>query len=433
MMNKIEKFYSKQLCESVYHVYHESGLFITYVPKKKVSAQAVLYVNFGGKYHRYTTDNGETSLPLGCAHFLEHKMFDNSDGSNADAIINSYGGYCNAFTSSTKTAYFFSTTENFYECLTELVRFVTIPYFTEESVKKEMGIIAEEIRGCNDDPYDRCHVNLLSAMYKNNTVKNEICGTEESISEITPDILYKCCRDFYTPENMSLCISGDLDIDKIIETIDGILPALPKFSAREIPQDEPDGVVSEYVSADMPLAKPICCIGLKINDIPTDKRERLKQSAALDVFCRMVFSQSEEFYLELLDKKLISPGFDCGASTTKSFSYISFSGESDDPVELMRQIKDKISQVKYSELDREAFEREVKCDYASFISDFDSTEDITFMLMSYASGKDNMNLFEYLDILGSIDIEYIQTLIQRVLKEENMALSVIYPIKEDNV
>ena len=432
-MNKIEKFYSEQLCESVYHIHHESGLFITYVPKKKISAQAVLYVNFGGKYQGYTTDNGETSLPLGCAHFLEHKMFDNSDGSNADAIINSYGGYCNAFTSSTKTAYYFSTTENFYECLRELVRFVAIPYFTEESVKKEVGIIAEEIRGCIDDPYDRCHVNLLSAMYKNNTVKNEICGTEESIGKITPDILYKCCRDFYTPENMGLCISGDLDLDKIIETVDSILPTLPKFSAREIPQNEPDGVVSEYVRADMPLAKPICCIGLKINDIPTDKRERLKQSAALDIFCRMVFSQSEDFYLELLDKKLISPGFDCGASTTKTFSYITFSGESDDPHELMRQIKDKIRQIKSSRLDREAFEREARCDYASFISDFDSTEDITFMLMSYSSGKDNMNLFEYLDILGSIDVEYIERLIQKILKEENMALSVIYPIKEDKI
>ncbi len=432
-MNKIEKFYSEQLCESAYHIHHKSGLFISYVPKKKASAQAVLYVNFGGRYQSYVTNEGETDLPLGCAHFLEHKMFDNSDGSNADAIINSYGGYCNAFTSSTKTAYFFSTTENFYECLHELIRFVTIPYFTEESVKKEVGIIAEEIRGCVDDPYDRCHVNLLSAMYKNNTVRNEICGTEESINEITPEILYKCCRDFYTPENMGLCISGDLDIDEIIKTVDSILPELPKFSAREIPQYESDGVDREFISASMPLAKPICCIGLKINDIPTDKRERLKQSTALDIFCRMVFSQSEDFYLELLDKKLISPGFDCGASTTKTFSYISFSGESDDPHELMRQIKDKIRHVKNQRLDKDAFEREVRCDYASFISDFDSTEDISFMLISYSSGKDNMSLFEYLDILDSIDVEYIEELIQRILKEENMALSVIYPIKEDNV
>ncbi len=431
-MSNIEKFYSEQLCETTYHIHHESGLFISYVPKKKVSAQAVLYVNFGGKYEHYTTTDGQTPLPLGCAHFLEHKMFDNSDGSNADAIINSYGGYCNAFTSSTKTAYFFSTTENFYECLYELIRFVTIPYFTEESVKKEVGIIAEEIRGCIDDPYDRCHVNLLSAMYKNNTVRNEICGTEESISEITPEILYKCCHDFYTPENMGLCISGDLNIDKIIETVDSILPTLPKFSAREITQCEPDGVEHKFISAEMPLAKPICCIGLKINDIPADKRERLKQSAALDIFCRMVFSQSEDFYLELLDKKLISPGFDCGASSTKTFSYITFSGESDDPHMLMQHIKDKIRKVKSAPLDREAFDREVRCDYSSFISDFDSTEDISFMLMSYASGRDNMNLFEYLDILGSIDVEYIEKLIQRVLKEENMALSVIYPVKEDN-
>ena len=413
-----------------YHIHHKSGLFISYVPKKKASAQAVLYINFGGKYQSYETDSGCVTLPMGCAHFLEHKMFDNSDGSNADAIINSYGGYCNAFTSSTKTAYYFSTTDNFYECLYELVRFVTNPYFTEESVHKEVGIIAEEIRGCVDDPYDRCHINLLSAMYKNNTVKNEICGTEESICDITPEILYKCCRDFYTPENMGLCISGDLDIERIIETVDSILPAAEKFSAREISIPEPDGVEKKYVSTKMPLAKPICCIGLKINDIPTDKRERLKQSAALDIFCRMVFSQSEDFYLELLDKKLISPGFDCGASTTKTYSYITFSGESDNPKALMKEIKNKIRDVKKTPLDREAFEREVRCDYSSFVSDFDSTEDITFMLMSYASAKDNMNLFEYIDIIQSIDVEYIEALIGKILKQENMSLSVIYPIKK---
>ena len=215
--------------------------------------------------------------------------------------------------------------------------------------------------------------------------------------------------------------------DKIIETVDKILPTPVKFTAREVIVPEPDGVAKKYVSTKMPLAKPICCIGLKINDIPADKRERLKQSAALDIFCRMVFSQSEDFYTELLDKKLISPGFDSGASTTKTYSYITFSGESDDPKALMKEIKKKLRQVKGSSLNKEAFERELRCDYSSFVSDFDSTEDISFMLMSYASHKDSMNLFEYLDIIQSIDLEYIESLIGRVLKEENMSLSAIYP------
>lgn len=427
-MNKTEKFHSSLLCEDAYHVYHKSGLFISFVPKKKVSSQAVLYVNFGGKYMKYSIDDEVVELPMGCAHFLEHKMFDNADGTNADEIINSYGGYCNAFTSNTKTAYYFSTTENFYECLHELIRFVNNPYFTEESVKKEVGIISEEIRGCIDDPYDRCHINMLSAMYQNNTVKNEICGTEESIRQITPEILYRCCRDFYLPENMSLCISGDLDIDKIVEVVDSVLPDAPHFRAKEIVLSEPEGVASEYVSADMPLGKSICCIGLKINDIPSEKRERLKQSAALDIFCRMIFSQSEDFYLELLDENLISPGFDCGASTTRTFSYILFSGESDDPVELTKRIKDKIRKTRTEKLDVVAFEREKRCDYASFVYDFDSTEDIAFMLTSYASGKDGINLFEYLDILNDISIEYVEELVSRVLNENNLALSVVYPI-----
>lgn len=427
-MNRIIEYRSERLCETTYHIYHDSGLFVSYVPKKKASAQAVLYVNFGGKYQNYITDEGSTELLQGCAHFLEHKLFENPDGSNADAIINSYGGYCNAFTSSTKTAYYFSTTENFYECLSELVRFVTSPYFTKESVEKEIGIIAEEIRGCVDDPYDRCHINLLSAMYHNNTAKNEICGTEESISRITPELLYKCCRDFYTPKNMGLCISGDLDVDMIVNVLDNTLGDFAPFSAREVIPPEPDCVKLKSIQTKMSVAKPICSIGLKINDIPKDKRERLKQNAALDIFCRMVFSMSEDFYLEMLDKKLISHSFDCGTTGTKTYSYITFSGESDDPEQLVEQIREKLRCAKSEPLDIVAFEREKRCDYASFVSDFDSTEDIAFMLMSYSSGEDEMNIFEYLDIIESIELEYIEALIKKIINEDELSLSTVYPL-----
>lgn len=428
-MSRVEKIYSEGLRETVYHIYHDSGLFISYVPKKRISSQAVIYVNFGGECQEYSVGGERVVLPMGCAHFLEHKMFDNPDGTNADEIINSYGGYTNAFTSYTKTAYFFSTTENFYDCLHELIRMVTSPYFTKATVKKEMGIISEEIRGCIDDPYDRCHTNMLSVLYQNNTVRNEICGTEKSIREITPEILYRCCRDFYVPENMGLCISGDLDVDKIIETVNEIMPKMPNFCVCREHTDEPDGVATEYTETKMPLGKPICCIGMKINNIPSDKRERLRQSMAIDILCRMIFSESEDFYRELLDENLISPSFDCGASSTRLYSYIAISTETADPHRLMRKIREKISTLGECELDVTAFEREKKCDYAGYVSDFDSTEDISFMLMSYSSGKDNINLFDYIDILDSIDMEYIQMIARDKLSASNMVLSAVYPLE----
>lgn len=428
-MSRVEKIYSERLREMVYHIYHKSGLFISYVPKRRVTSQAVLYVNFGGAYNEYTVGGERIKLPMGCAHFLEHKMFDNPDGTNADELINSYGGYTNAFTSYTKTAYFFNTTEHFYECLHELIRMATSPYFTDATVKKEIGIISEEIRGCMDDPYDRCHTNMLFALYQKNTVRNEICGTEKSIRRITPDILYSCCRDFYVPENMGLCISGDLDVDKIIEAVDAVMPQMPSFCARRDAAIEPSEVRSEYTETRMSLGKPICCIGIKINDIPSNKRERLKQSMAIDILCRMVFSQSEDFYRELLDAGLISPSFDCGASSTGSYSYIAISCETDDPHELMRRVKEKIHSLGDCKLDNAAFLREKMCDYAGFVSDFDSTEDISFMLMSYSSGKDKMDLFEYIDILDSIDMDYMQKIAKEKLCVDSMALSAVYPIK----
>ena len=226
---------------------------------------------------------------------------------------------------------------------------------------------------------------------------------------------------------MGLCISGDLDIDEIVKVVDRLLPVSDSFSASEVTLPEPTNVNQRSISCKMPLGKPICSIGLKINDIPSDKRERLKQSAALDLFCRMVFSMSESFYLEMLDKKLISHNFDCGSSCTKTYSYISFSGESDDPEALMECIRQKLSEVKRASLDKVAFEREKRCNYAGFVSDFDSTEDIAFMLMSYSSGVDDMNIFEYLDIIESIELDYLEDLVKRIINEDDLALSAIYP------
>ena len=189
-MNNISVFESSLLGEKYYKINHSSGLKIFIFPKDRTGTYAIFSTKFGGTTHKYKVNGKDYEIPLGCAHFLEHKMFDNKGRPGADDIFSALGAYDNAYTSSDRTAYLFSCSENFEACLTELLSFVTQPYFTKRSVKKEIGIISEEIRECLDDPYDRCNMNLLDAMYYYNNVKNEICGTEESISHITKDVLY---------------------------------------------------------------------------------------------------------------------------------------------------------------------------------------------------------------------------------------------------
>ena len=151
------------------------------------------YAIFGTKYGSIDTTfsvNGEeTTVPEGIAHFLEHKLFESEDG-DAFSKYAKTGAYANAFTSFDRTCNLFSCSDKFYDNLDILLSFVQSPYFTEETVKKEQGIIGQEIRMYDDSPGWRVMFNMLTAMYRNHPVRIDIAGTVESIAEIDYDLLY---------------------------------------------------------------------------------------------------------------------------------------------------------------------------------------------------------------------------------------------------
>lgn len=425
-MSEIKRFDSALLGEHYYKIDHNSGLTVFVFPKNLSTTYGVFSVNFGGNAIEYSLDGEKIVLPQGCAHFLEHKLFENEDGSNADDVFSSLGAYDNAYTSNERTAYLFSTTDNVEAALSHLLYFVTHPYFTEQTVKKEIGIIAEEIRGCIDDPYDRCYMNMLDAMYFENPVKNEICGSEESISRINPEVLYRCCKDFYTPANMVLAISGNITPEKALEIVDREIGGEKKnFSAKFVGFDEPKEVKKPYVEKTMPVGKPLFCIGVKDCDIPLSPSERYKKTAGMNMLLHVMLSEAGEFYLEMLEKGMLSPGFDSGYSASPNSAYVMISGESDAPEALLERIKEHIAECRIKGISRSDFEREKKCVYASYISDFDSTEDIAFALTGYA--YDNIDVFEYPDIIESITYEYVTELLESAFKDEYFVLSAIKP------
>ena len=187
----------------------------------------------------------------------------------------------------------------------------------KQTVKKEIGIIAEEIRGCKDDPYDRCYVDLLEAMYYNNPVKTEICGSERSISKITAEVLYKCCEDFYTPENMTLVLCGNIDLDSIVEVVDSVIGKEKReYRARIKSFDEPRAVKKSFTERKMAVGKPLFCLGIKDCDIPVSPRDRYRRIEGMNILLNMLFSEAGDFYLEMLESGLLSPGFDSGYSSS---------------------------------------------------------------------------------------------------------------------
>ena len=226
-MNEFIKYSNKLLGEEYYKVVHKSGMPIFIYPKERQSTCAIFSTEFGSINNNFhDKKSGKlVKLPDGIAHFMEHKMFDNENGDSVDDIFSRLGADPNAYTSWDHTAYFFTCTagDAFYEGLDCLMSFVSTPYFTKESVEKEQGIIGQEIAMCMDDPYDRCFLGMVKGLFEKHPVRRDVLGSVESISKITPDMLYKCHETFYKPSNMALIICGNVDKEKVLSVVDKYL------------------------------------------------------------------------------------------------------------------------------------------------------------------------------------------------------------------
>ena len=261
---KTTEFSSELLREKYDLIEHESGLSIYVFPKKLTSTYALFATKYGSIDNAFVENGTEITVPDGIAHFLEHKLFENEDGSDSFSRFSALGADANAYTSYQRTAYLFSCTENFEESLEELLRFVTTPHFTEASVKKEQGIIAEEIRMYEDSPWDRCQRLLLCALYHHHPVKKNICGSIKSIGEITPELLYRCHRAFYHPSNMALIVCGDVNAKQVTSIVDRVLPKKEKpHTLERILPKEPPTVAKKRMDCRMQVSKPLFYIGVK--------------------------------------------------------------------------------------------------------------------------------------------------------------------------
>ncbi len=424
-MREIKLFQSELLGERYYLIRHASGLPIYVFPKKMSSSYALLATDFGA-VDCWLDQEGRQDLPDGIAHFLEHKLFFNEDGSDSFEHFSALGADANAYTSHTRTVYLFSATDRFDESLAELLEFVTHPYFTPESVEREQGIIGEEIRMCRDNPYDRCYYNMLDGLYVNHPVKKEICGSIASIASITDQTLYDAYRVYYRLSNMALVVCGDLDVDRVLEIADAHLPkqACEATAARHC-INEPATVRASRIEARGQVAKPIFCIGVKESVIPDDPKERLKRDAGLTVLSEMLFSESGDLYKKLFDNALISPEFSADYAITRGFGFLQICGEADDPDRVLSEILSHIEEQRKKGLSKQDFERARRVEFAEYIKSFDSTEEIANTLLAFVF--DGVELFTYADLVRDIEFSYIEHLFDEFFAPDRFVLSVVYP------
>ena len=428
-MNKMKEFANAFLNERYYKIDHESRLKIFICPKSLQSSYALFATDFGSIDNAFVDESGKRiRLPDGIAHFMEHKMFDNGYGESVDDIFSRLGADPNAFTSWDKTAYIVSgnSGESFYDAIGTLIDFVSTPYFTDESVEKEQGIIGQEIAMCEDDPYDRCFYGMVKGLYEKHPMRIEIVGTAESIAKITPEMLYDCHRRFYSPSNMALIVCGDVDVERTLKVVDAHLSDKKAENTILAPcPRERDGAYKRNVSTKMAVERPIFSIGFKDAKAPTNPIERRRRQILTEVLTGVIFSSSNELYTSLFKKGILTSPFSYGEEYGRSYSLCYASGECDDPELLMSEIKKYLKKLKRKGIDKADFDRRKKIIYASDVRTYDSTWDIASALLDNAfSGVD---IFEESEMLDSITLDDANALLRELMKESNMTCSLVIP------
>lgn len=405
-----------------------SGLTVYVMEKPQYSSSyAIFGTRYGSIDTRFSKNGGETvDVPEGIAHYLEHKLFESEDG-DAFTRYAETGASANAFTSFDRTCYLFSCTDRFYDNLDILLDFVQHPYFTEQTVQKEQGIIGQEIRMYDDSPAWRVLFNMLLNMYHCHPVRIDIAGTVESISHINADLLYKCYNTFYNPSNMFICIVGNVDTERVLSRISGAIIDRGEAVIERGSFEEPDGVVSNYVEQSLPVSIPMFCLGFK-QKIKTPYR-RLKSKVCVSLLMELLCGDSSPLYARLMREGLINDEFDTEYFNGHGFAAVMFSGESSDPKRVEAEIKAEIERLRREGIDKKLFSA-VKCGmYGSAIRRFNDVSGLAMQFVECAMF--DYDLFEELRLLKTVTADDVYRRLD-IFCEENSVLSVINPKERED-
>ena len=415
---------SERLGESFLSVKHSSGLEMRLCPMKGFgTAFAMLTVGYGSSDIRFGSSREDVAdVPAGIAHFLEHKLFESEDGDAFDRFAET-GASANAYTTFDRTAYLFSCSDNFRASIEILLDFVTKPYFTPETVAKEQGIIAQEIKMYDDSADWRVMFNLLGAMYHKNPIRTDIAGTVESIAEIDDRLLYRCYETFYDLSNMVLTVAGGFDVETVLEAADRLLPQAkcgPIF--RDAP-DEPESVVRDCVEQRLPVAQPMFYIGFKGR--PGDAGQNYRDQVLDELLCDVIAGESTAFYRRLYDGGLINSTFGGEAFSGRDHISIMFSGESREPLRVREELNAEIARVMREGIEPELFELCRRAAYGRYIRMFDKPEAVASVMAS--SRLAGMTPYELPEIVAGASIKHLTERLYKCYDISRSAVSLILP------
>ncbi len=405
----------------------ENGLTVIVFPKKGMQKKYMIWgTNYGSNDNKFIVpgENEITEVPNGVAHFLEHKLFEQPDGTNSLDTLTALGVNANAYTTNDHTAYLFECTDNFYPAMDELMDYVQHPYFTDENVEKEKGIIGQEIRMYDDYPEWKVYLNALNAMYHNNPIKIDITGTIETISHIDKEILYKCYKTFYHPSNMIIVIAGNFEPEKIIEEVKKrLIKTEEKGEIRRINSEEPKEIVQSYVEEKLEVSQPLYTIGIKEEVDKLNPNEQVKRYIAMEILLDLIFGKSSKLYKKLYEDGKIFGEPSLSYEIGRKYSHILIAGQSNEPNFVYEEFKKTVEKMRKEGINIEDFKRLKKKEYGEYIREYNDVSDIARMFLTDA--LKGICTFEYLEEINRINVEYLNQMLESVFKKEKMVLSIV--------
>lgn len=405
----------------------ENGLKLIIIPKKDTNKKYIIWgTNFGSNDNRfiYPETGEEVIVPDGVAHFLEHKMFEQPNGTNSLDTLMALGLDANAYTTNDHTAYLFecSEDETFYKGLDEFMDYVQSPYYTDQNVEKEKGIIGQEIMMYDDDPGFQLYLDTLKCLYEKFPIRIDIAGSIETIAGIHPDILYKCYNTFYNPGNMVLVVSGNFEPDEIKnEIISRLKPNKDIGKITRIFEEEPEEIYKDYIEKTMSVSMPIFMVGIK--DKVVSPEERVKRHMAIEVILGLVAGKSSELYKNLYENQHIFGEIDYEYEFSKNYAHVLISGQSNNPQLVKDMLITEFEKLKNKGIDKENFERVKRKIYGDFVTEFNDVASIGRMFL--ADSIKEVKTFDYVDKYNEITIEYAMNILKEVFNEDKVALSVV--------
>ena len=410
-----EKFYIQKL---------DNKLTIMIMPKETRKKYIVWSTNFGSIDNKfYEPENNEyKEVPDGIAHYLEHKLFENEDGSITFELYAKEKARANAGTSFNSTAYYFySPPETFINALKILLDLVQKPYFTDENVEKERGIIGQEINMGEDDPFWKTFFGCLKGLYHNSSIKLRIDGSVDSIAKIDKKVLYDCYESFYNPNNMALILTGNFKEEEVLNLLKNELKEKDPIFVDRFVESEPEDIVEKYSIINMSVKTPIFAIGIKIP--PKRGEEILKFKIGFKILHEILFGEGSFLYDLFYRKGLVlGAELDWELLAGENYFAIILTGESENPREVLYEISKEIENKKVQGLDKNQFDLVKKMVYKDLVEQFSEPE----KLADFIAGCfiENVEIANKVELIANIKLENVLDCLREInLNKINLTIT----------